>query len=465
VEPFSATPQFGFFPGQPNNDAFNGSMDHVAIFGQALSGLQIAGLYAAAAGSTPPVPPSISSQPTPAAATLYTGETARFSAQAVGIPAPSFHWQVESNGVFVNLNNGSRISGATSPTLTISNVNVGDATNYILNVTNTFGSTNSSIVSLAVVPPPAAGSYASAVLAYNPWAYYELIETNNPATGTAVAFDFVGGYNGVYGMDVQNGFNNVLGPVPSEGFPNFPANNAAAGFVNSGSADSNSAITLTPWGLNTNTVTFTAWINPTGQQTPFAGLIYVVGADGLGFNFTASADTNGNETLGYSWNYDPNTYNWDSAIAPPPGQWSFVSLVVTPIDATVYIMNTNGTLSNTLTNNHVVEPFSSTTLLGYFPNASATYNYNGLMDHVAIFGQSLSEAQITALYDNAIGVATPVTLSVARSGANVVLTWPGGGKLLQAPSLSGPWTTNSAAASPFQVTPSVPQMFYKVQVK
>ena len=438
-------------------------------FGQALSGLQIADLYAAAAGSAPPVPPSITSQPTPPAATLYAGETMRLSASAVGIPAPAFHWQVESNGVFVNLNNSELwISGTTSSMLTISNVSAGDATNYLLNVANTYGSTNSSIVQLAVVPAPAAGTYASTVVASQPWAYYELNETNDPSTGTVVAYDYVGGYSGVYGTDVQNGFNNVLGPVPSDGFPDFPVNNAAAGFVNSGGADPNSAITLSPWGLQTNTVTFTAWINPTGQQTPFAGLIYVIGADGLGFNFCPAGATNadGNQDLGYSWNYDPNTFNWDSGIAPPPGQWSFVALVVTPTNATVYILNTNGALAATNSYPNPPEPFSSVTQFGNFPGStSATYNYNGLMDHVAIYNQSMSANQIAALYDTAAGISPPVTLNVVASGGKVVLTWNGGGKLLQAPSLSGPWTTNSAATSPYQVTPSAPQMFYKVLVK
>jgi hypothetical protein len=466
VEPFATAPQFGFFPGQPNNDAYNGSMDHVAVFGQALSGVQIADLYAAAAGSAPPVPPSFSSQPTPAAATLYAGGTLRFSAQAIGIPAPAYQWQIESNGVFVNLNNSSRISGANGTTLTIRDVSAGDATNYLLNVTNTFGSTNSSIVELAVVPPPAAGSYASAVLATQPWAYYEFNETNDPSTGTTVAYDYVGGYNGVYGTDVQNGFNGVLGPVPSEGFPDFSSDNAAASFINTGSADPNSAISLTPWGLNANTVTFTAWINPTGLQTAYAGLIYVIGADGLGFNFCppGATDASGNQDLGYSWNYDGNTYGWDSKIAPPPGQWSFVALVITPTDATVYILNTNSTLTATNTYPNPVEPFSSATQFGFFPGSgNATYNYNGLMDHVAIYAESLSAAQITGLYDTAAGIAPAVTLSVAASGTNLVLTWNGGGQLLQATNVLGPWSTNAAATSPYQAVPSAPQMFYRVR--
>jgi hypothetical protein len=88
-----------------------------------------------------------------------------------------------------------------------------------------------------------------------------------------------------------------------------------------------------------------------------------------------------------------------------------------------------------------------------------------LMDHVAIYGQSLSAAQITGLYDAAAGIAPPVTLSVAASGTNVVLSWNGGGQLLQATNVVGPWSTNAAAASPYLVTPSAPHMFYRVLVK
>jgi hypothetical protein len=469
VEPFSAAPQFGYFPGQPHNDAYNGFMGHVAVFGQALSGVQIADLYAAASGTTPPVPPSFSSLPAPAMATLYAGQTARFSALATGIPVPSYQWQIESNGVFVNLQNGSRISGATNMTLTISNLVAADATNYLLEVTNTYGSTNSPFVELAVVPLPVSGNYASAVLASHPWAYYQLNETSDPSTGTTVAYDYVGGYNGVYGTDVQNGFDGVLGPVPAEGFSDFPANNAAASFINTGTADPNSAITVTPWGLNTNTVTFTAWINPNGLQTGYAGLIYVIGgADALGLNFCppGATDANGNQDLGYSWNHDNNTFGWDSKIAPPPGKWSFVALVISPTNAAVYIINTNGTLSATNTYPNPVEPFSAATQFGFFPGAgNATYNYKGLMDHVVVYGQSLSAAQLTALYDNAAGIAPLVTVNAVKSGVNVVLTWNSGGQLLQAPTVLGPWTTNAAATSPYTVTPSAPQMFYRVQVQ
>ena len=57
----------------------------------------------------------------------------------------------------------------------------------------------------------------------------------------------------------------------------------------------------------------------------------------------------------------------------------------------------------------------------------------------------------------------PVVLSIQTVGSNLQLAWPVG-TLLQAPSVTGPWTTNSAT-SPYTFTPSGPQEFYRVRVQ
>jgi hypothetical protein len=60
-------------------------------------------------------------------------------------------------------------------------------------------------------------------------------------------------------------------------------------------------------------------------------------------------------------------------------------------------------------------------------------------------------------------VGLSLTLNSSWSGSQLTLTWPGLGKLLQATNLAGPWLTNNTAQSPFPVTPSQPQMFYRIQ--
>jgi hypothetical protein len=63
----------------------------------------------------------------------------------------------------------------------------------------------------------------------------------------------------------------------------------------------------------------------------------------------------------------------------------------------------------------------------------------------------------------AITVQAQVTVGISPSGTNVVLTWSAG-TLLQAPTLLGPWTTNSAAVSPYTAPATNEAEFYKVQV-
>jgi hypothetical protein len=88
--------------------------------------------------------------------------------------------------------------------------------------------------------------------------------------------------------------------------------------------------------------------------------------------------------------------------------------------------------------------------------------FNGSISDVALFPQVLTTNQIATLYSAATGLFYNVTLTNLISGANLILTWPGNGKLLEATSLAGPWTTN-AATSPAIIAPNQPQKFYRVR--
>lgn len=62
------------------------------------------------------------------------------------------------------------------------------------------------------------------------------------------------------------------------------------------------------------------------------------------------------------------------------------------------------------------------------------------------------------------GDVAGVTLGGSVTGGNLTLTWSHG-TLLEAPTPTGPWHTNSAAASPYTVPMSSPQQFYRVVVQ
>ena len=59
-----------------------------------------------------------------------------------------------------------------------------------------------------------------------------------------------------------------------------------------------------------------------------------------------------------------------------------------------------------------------------------------------------------------------LTLSAQLSGGNLIVTWPSG-TLLEAPSVTGPWTPVSGAAPPSYSVPisGSAMKFYRVQVQ
>ena len=68
---------------------------------------------------------------------------------------------------------------------------------------------------LTIVAPPG-NSYPEKIVTNIPYAYWRLNETADPASNYAIALDYAGGFNGVYGSAALNGFNGITGPRPSD---------------------------------------------------------------------------------------------------------------------------------------------------------------------------------------------------------------------------------------------------------
>jgi hypothetical protein len=103
-------------------------------------------------------------------------------------------------------------------------------------------------------------------------------------------------------------------------------------------------------------------------------------------------------------------------------------------------------------------------------NVSGDLYTGGQLALVPTAGGALEYANPQFTWDGAVDLglslagAAPVTVGVQKlPSGQVQLQWTTG-TLLQAPSLLGPWTTNSSP-SPYLFTPSAPQMFYKVQTQ
>jgi len=103
-------------------------------------------------------------------------------------------------------------------------------------------------------------------------------------------------------------------------------------------------------------------------------------------------------------------------------------------------------------------------------NVSGDLYVGGQLALVPTAGGPLEYASPQFTWDNAFDLglslagAAPVTLNVQKlASGQVQLQWSAG-TLLQAPTLPGPWTTNTSP-SPYVLTPSAPQMFYKIQTQ
>jgi len=354
----------------------------------------------------------------------YVGGTVSFSAAFGGTPS-TYLWQ--SNSV--------NILHATNTTLALANVQLSTSANYQLTATNSVGGINSAPSALTVLAdlaaPDASVPYAYDVFTNNPCAYWRFSETGDNTGNSLQAYDYSGNnFDATYG---NGAYDNQSGPQ-SPAFPGFESTNTAITLYN-GAA--NSFVTAPPLNLKTNTVTITAWINPASGEAANTGLfMWTNGTDKAGFCFGSSL-SNGMAELGYVWDTNsPSTVNFHSGLYPNANQWSFVALTITPTYSTIYLyyidQNTGNTnlLKASQTINNLSEPFSGgTTWIG--SDSTASRNFTGNLDEVAVFGKALSEAQIQDLFLKAIGAAgvTPTvsasTLYPAASvysGQNVKLT-------------------------------------------
>jgi hypothetical protein len=151
-------------------------------------------------------------------------------------------------------------------------------------------------------------------------------------------------------------------------------------------ADGQYASATEPLQLNSNTVTFSAWIKPSTNQPNWAGILFFRGGSttcGLNFNGTTNK-------LGYHW--DGGFWGWNGGPVVPVNEWAHVALVVTPSSATIYL---NG-VGYTNTGNHPAEAFDTPLRIGNDPNSSGR-TFKGLVDEVCIYNRALSQSEIRAL--------------------------------------------------------------------
>ena len=324
--------------------------------------------------------------------TLYAGASPNF---AVSVPAAPVYYQWYTNGVAVGF--------GTNNILTLPNV-LNSFITYCI-ASNNNNSVTSVVWSVSVVADPdPAGSFSQAIMSDNPVAYWRLNESH----GSAVATDYAGGANAVYGNQTTNG----LPGVPIVGASNELAvamdpspTTMAQGTV------TNNGIVL----LNTNSMTMICWVFPTTASGSNPDGLFenrsTAGSSGFQLNQTAP-----DNTVDYNWSGSSTAYNYGDPYGIQTNQWGMAVCEVQPSNAVFYVYGTSG-LIGIATNNFNNAPFESFfggNEIGSDPNGGTGRILHGLMNELAIFNYDLSPAQISALYYAATNGALAAPLVVSQ---------------------------------------------------
>jgi hypothetical protein len=316
-------------------------------------------------------PPAITNQP--ASQACLQGATVTFNVLAGPQPL-TYQWL--KNGVAMS--NSGDASGATTSTLTLSNVTTADSASYSVVVNNGYGSAASAAATLTVffVPPPDS---------IQPYAWWLL----NEGAG-ATAYDYSG-----------NGHNGTL---------NSGVSWTAAGHAGNGAyfnATSLALITLNnAFRLTANNWTATMWVN---RWESSSGSTLISGShDALKLEQYATVNQ-----VGYTiYRNSDNPLNY----ATPLSTWVHLTFVETSAGVSLY---TNGVLAATYATTSPIDA----TALGCDLYSTYTDYLDATLDDVRIYNQALTAAQITNLV--AYGRISPiptVTLAAPTNGASFVVS-------------------------------------------
>jgi hypothetical protein len=441
----------GGLGGTPVSRIFNGQVDEVLVYTNALTLAQVQNHYTRASSPTATAPywvalPASNEVVSNAAATVTLTGTAG------GPPPINYQW----------FKNGVAVTGATNTSLTLSCV-YSSAGSYVLQASNIYALTsNTPAATLAVLPA-------------NP-------SFVNVTNGLVLHLKFDGDY-----QDSSGRGNN--GTAIGNGAPI----SIVPGRIGSGAVhyqtDTSTGI---PYADNTNAVvTDTSYVtlgNPAdlqfGSATDFSvsywvnlpagylngDLPFFSSAAGSTFNtgFTfAPAYTNGG--FGFSYNGlglfgAPNSIN--------DGNWhhllhtvSRTGNAITYLDGVVV----DSRLATSIGNMNTPGPVN----IGQDPTGLYPEQGSATLDDLAVWRRSLTAYEAYAIYNAATNsnssfdVPGSVTLSIRSVGTNVVVTWNTGatlGTLMQADNLTGPWTPVGVYVPLYQVPPSSARKFYRVNL-
>ncbi|HWD18573.1 MAG TPA: LamG-like jellyroll fold domain-containing protein [Verrucomicrobiae bacterium] len=397
----------------------------------------------------------------PNSITRNVGSYAAFHVTANGAVPITYGWTVTSNGVTQS------IPGATNATLWLTNVTLGQNGNvYTANVTNPFTSSSagaSLTVQARTDPAVSLTGYGAIVAADKPVAYWRMDES----TGSSIAIDAVGSFDGTYTPGTGSITYGVPGGVPHSADP-------AITLAGGATVQIPFAPELNPdtaWSVET-------WVQPSS-----------IGANGGDYRVVLSSQ----------YNLYPNPYNGWYLYQQPNNTFAFVPqpangfIVAGPDDPAhtnnivagkwYHVVITDDLTSFVVYINGEAIAGAPVSAVPFVPNGDGINldgsaglggadqanfvigqrddvqfgTFLGSVDETAVYKYALSASQIAHHYADA------ATLTISTSGGNLTFTYPVG-VLQQSTNVASGYTDVPGASSGYSVAPTGPQEFYRIHV-
>jgi hypothetical protein len=388
-----------------NGQTFNGSIDEVAVFTNAMSETQVQSLFLRALGLTNGVAPNFTLLPVNTQ--VFSGQTLQIPSFAGGIPNPYYQWQFYALGTWnpaVN-NPATGIFGATNATFGWTNYS-GAYTNFRCIAYNAFGTNLSSSAGVSVTVLPVA-NWNKGLWTVN----FDVPSSSNGGPGT--------NYSG-RGVLGTNTYWNALG-----GF----------NFANTPPSLLDDGVTRCPVNLSATSSGNGSWYN--AGSTLLLDQYMNFGANGTSMLFTSVP--NGK--------YNLAVYMID---AGPQPSYADRGTTVTVLGA-----------SQSITNAQDVSLLPDNTVI--YTNLVVT---NGMLEvHLQPYDTPLHTPNTEGDFNGAqlqLLKYGPAILSLTNKNGNLVLTYVGG-KLLESTNVTGPWTTNTAVpAGAVTINPTGHMKFYLI---
>jgi hypothetical protein len=417
--------------------------------------------------------PAITTQPQ--SRTNNAGTVATFSVAADGT-ALDYQWRLNDMDVF----NGVRVNGATSPTLTLSNVLANDSGDYTVFISNAAGSVTSIVATLAVLDPAIMiqpnshpvlagdiGDLSATAAGTVPLGYQWRFNGNDVPDATTASFgvtNFQVANVGDYTLVVMNNLGSSVTSSPATlTLFSTPSNMISRWDFN----DTNSQSASSPIpSIGSGSTALVGGATATFASGTFSDPAGAPGAANSAWNTAGyAAQGTSNKLRGVEFNvstlgYKDIVLTWEERHSVTASKYTRLQYTV---DGTTFVDGPAFTMTN-ISNGFVFysADLSSVTAINDNPNFGfhivpeweATAIGNSNSNYVATV-TSYSPAgtirfDLVSVFGNVSGAANPIPLNIEQSGNNISLAWSNPAFRLQSASdVSGPYTDVSGAVSPY----------------